>query len=288
MNPHDCIIRNDLIAKRDTPRLWPSIIVADEIKERLFNHALLALTLRRDLDFVATSLHGLILMYGPPGTGKTTLARGLPIELLPVVGDVRLIELNPHGLMSAEHGQSQQQVARLLEEVVPQCAEDGKPTVVVIDEVESMAVARAEASLGANPVDVHRATDAVLTALDRSADRHPNIIWIATSNFTGALDDAFKSRADAAIEVPLPGVDGVRHILRDALTQISACYPQVKTLVENPKLAQVAKAAQGVDGRRARKLVIEALARRRATAADPNQLTIDDLLDAARALTEMD
>jgi hypothetical protein len=37
---------------------------------------------------------------------------------------------------------------------------------VLIDEVESFAVARSAASFAANPVDVHRATDAVLAGID--------------------------------------------------------------------------------------------------------------------------
>jgi AAA+ superfamily predicted ATPase len=267
---------------------WASIIVSDSVKERLLHHAVLALTLRRDLPFGTTALHGLILLFGPPGTGKTTLARGLPFKLAPIAGGtIRLVEINPHGLMSAEHGQSQQQVSRLLEEVVPGLADDGLPTVVLIDEVESMAVARAEASLSANPVDVHRATDAVLTALDRSASQHPNIVWVATSNFESALDAAFRSRADAAIEVPRPGAAGVYAILCDALEAFGNAYPELKRLAGSPGLREVAELASDLDGRRTRKLVIEAFARRRETTIDPNKLTIEDLREATAHRTEV-
>src|ERR1035441_2419938 len=61
----------------------------------------------------------------------------------------RLIEIHPHGLMSAEHGQTQQAVSELLLEYLPDLASDGIPTVVLLDEVESMAVARSAASLSA-------------------------------------------------------------------------------------------------------------------------------------------
>ena len=88
-------------------RLWDEIIVPKEVKEQLGNQALLSLLVRPVAPFVATALHGLCTLYGPPGTGKTTLARGLPQELAAFVPgrQVRLIEINPHGLMSAEHGQ---------------------------------------------------------------------------------------------------------------------------------------------------------------------------------------
>ena len=58
---------------------------------------------------------------------------------------MRLVEVNPHGLMSAEHGQSQQLVMQLLCDHVPALADDGKPTVVLLDEVEAVCVARSTA-----------------------------------------------------------------------------------------------------------------------------------------------
>lgn len=48
----------------------------------------------------------------------------------------RLIEINPHGLMSAKNRQSQQRIFELLCEHIPMLADDGLPTVVLLDEVE--------------------------------------------------------------------------------------------------------------------------------------------------------
>src|SRR5690606_22100031 len=131
---------------------------------------------------------------------------------------------------------SQQKVFELLTEHIPSLADDGLPTIVLLDEVESMAVARHVASLQANPADVHRATDAVLMALDFLARDQPSVIIVATSNFTDALDDAFKSRADVAIEVPLPDVDAIQAILRRVLTDFGSEYPQIGALAHDPGL----------------------------------------------------
>jgi SpoVK/Ycf46/Vps4 family AAA+-type ATPase len=237
------------------------------------------------MPFAATALHGLCTLYGPPGTGKTTLARGLPAQIARYVPgrQIRRVEINPHGLMSAEHGQSQQRVNELLSEHVPALAADGMPTVVVLDEVESMAVARSAASLAANPADVHRATDAVLTALDHDAAQHPHLFFVATSNFTSALDEAFLSRSDAAILVPMPDAAALHAIMQSTLLTLSEKYPGLGDLARSPRLIEIAEGAQGMDGRRARKVVFEALAHRLETVLDPGRLAEDDLAAAVQA-----
>jgi SpoVK/Ycf46/Vps4 family AAA+-type ATPase len=264
-------------------KLWDSIVVDGSIKDRLLRSAALSLRLRAVLPFEATALHGLAFLYGPPGTGKTTLARGLAYQLAPLTTrrKARFIEINPHGLMSAEHGQSQRRVAELLTEHIPAMADDGIPTVVLLDEVESMVVARSQASLAANPADVHRATDAVLTAIDSNASALPHLIFVATSNFTGAIDEAFLSRADVTIHVPAPDGPGVLAILKITLEAMSAAFPPLAQLARKPQLEKVAKALAGMDGRRVRKTVSEAMLGRLDTVIQPGDLTVEDLMSAA-------
>ena len=126
MNVAEAIIGCDVVRREEPPFPWDGIVDVAGVKPKLLNNAVLMLTVRARLPFEVTSAHGLALLYGPPGTGKTTLARGLAWELAGVVegGQVRLIEVDPHGLMSAEHGQSQSRVMELLAEHIPALSAD--------------------------------------------------------------------------------------------------------------------------------------------------------------------
>jgi pachytene checkpoint protein 2 len=267
---------------------WDHIITPVGVKDRLLNHALLTLLHGPTLATMAGLPHGLVILSGPPGTGKTTLARGLAQTAARAVaprGATTYVEIDPHAFPSELLGESQRNISLLMTDTIPELAARRPHTIVLVDEVESFAVRRSSASFGSNPVDVHRATDALLAGIDAVAADSPRVLFLATTNFVDAVDEAFLSRADLVVQLSLPDSTTIAQIIRHSLLELSVLWPAIGSLADDDGLhAKVATACAGWDGRRVRKLVLSALALRQEVTRDPNRLTVDDLLDAASCI----
>jgi SpoVK/Ycf46/Vps4 family AAA+-type ATPase len=265
---------------------WDAIVLPDDAKQRLARQAIATLKLRAaGVPFEALPLHGIILLLGPPGTGKTTFSRGLADRIAAAsttLGSFVFVEVDPHGLMSSAHGRSQKAVEQLFTESIAAIASQG-PTIVLLDEVEALAADRAKLSLESNPIDVHRSVDAVLTSVDRLAREYSDLLFIATSNVPDVVDAAFTSRADTVYIFPLPDVVARERILANTLAAVAEKFPQARRLIEDGSVRRAAEAAEGLDGRRLRKLVAAACAERAGAGVDPNNLIGADLLAAVAA-----
>lgn len=263
--------------------LWRSIIIPDEFRARLVSQAALNFTVRGRVSRDILPLHGIILLTGLPGTGKTSLARGLAHRVAETFPNqrFRLLEVEPHSLTSSAMGKTQRAVSDLFAQTIAEAAMQG-PTIVLLDEVETLAVDRSRLSMDANPIDIHRATDAVLVQLDLLAETHPHLLFIATSNFPDAIDDAFTSRCDLVLEVPLPGAEARAEILKQCLEGLAAHFPRIAKLAKGRDLERCAAECADLDGRAIRKMVANAMAFDPKVALHPDNLTIDHLMAAAR------
>ena len=257
---------------------WDRIILPDDQKARLLNYILFSLRHRGRVSQVGLPIHGLVVLSGPPGTGKTTLAGGLADQAAQTLdgGSLLFVDIDPHVFPSQMLGESQRAVARLFERTLPDLASRGHPMIVLLDEVEALAVSRSRASLETNPVDVHRATDAVLSGVDRVARAWPNVTFVATTNYEAGVDAAFLSRADLVEHVGTPGPVAVRAILADTITELTGTMHEADDSSLD-KLA-TACAAAGMDARQVRKLVLRAVVSRQDLALDPEQLRVEDIV----------
>ena len=256
---------------------WDSIVVPDGTRERLLGTALVAMMHGRRLAALPAPPSGLIVLAGPPGTGKTTLGRGLAQAAALAVaarGATTFLEIDPHAMPSEMLGESQRNVTRLLRDIVPELAASRPHVVVLIDEVESFAVRRDLASFETNPVDVQRATDAVLAGLDHLAAAVPGAVVVTTTNFVSAVDEAFLSRANLVVELALPDAAARARIVAAALTDLAVVWPELKDLACDGALHdELAGRTDGWDGRRLRKLPLAVIAADPALARDPSRLT---------------
>src|SRR6185369_13919040 len=131
-------------------------------------------------------------------------------------------------------------------------------------------------------VDVHRATDAVLASVDLLARNHSNLLFIATSNFQEAVDEAFLSRADLIEFIDKPDEAACRAILEDSLAALGERWPKIKALITDSEFAVAVKEAVGLDGREIRKAVVGACAFSKEVALNPNALGIQDLISSIK------
>ncbi|KAM3573194.1 hypothetical protein VYU27_004798, partial [Nannochloropsis oceanica] len=210
--------------------VWESIHVAPSTKQALLSLAESSMLFSNaGVDPTLVSGNRLMLLYGAPGTGKTSLSRGLAQKLAIRHGEsfaaVELLSVNAHALLSKFFGESSSLVGRMFGSVREKVAEE-KTTlfVLAIDEVETMCSSRSQAlSKGTNePSDAVRVVNAVLTEMDR-LKAFRNVLTVATSNVTQALDEAFLDRCDLKLHVGLPRPEGRYAILRSALVELMRC-----------------------------------------------------------------
>jgi len=170
------------------------------------------------------SINRLVLLHGPPGTGKTTMCKALAQKLSILLADrfkrFIFVEVNSHSLFSKWFSESGKLVARMFERVSELAEQRDWLTFVLVDEVESLTMGRnVSLASGAEPTDSVRAVNSVLTQLDKMR-QHRNVILLATSNISNALDPAFLDRVDICRCVGNPSAQATSRILSSVLAEL--------------------------------------------------------------------
>ncbi|MDG6250137.1 CDC48 family AAA ATPase [Methanocalculus sp.] len=142
-----------------------------------------------------------VLLYGPPGTGKTLIARAVASEV-----DAHFITLSGPEIMSKYYGESEGKLREVFDE-----AQENSPTIIFIDEIDSIAPKR-EDTKG----EVERRVVAQLLSLMDGLKSRGQVIVIAATNLPDAIDPALRrgGRFDREIEIGIPDKKGRLEVLQ--------------------------------------------------------------------------
>ncbi len=168
-----------------------------------------------------------VLLHGPPGTGKTLIARAVASET-----DANFVSISGPEIVSKFYGESEQRLRQIFEE-----AQKGAPSIIFIDEIDSIAPKREEVS-----GDMERRVVAQLLALMDGLSSRGEVIVIAATNRPNALDPAIRrgGRFDREIEIGIPSKNGRLEILY--------VHTRGMPLDENLDLKEIADATHGFVG----------------------------------------
>ncbi len=141
-----------------------------------------------------------VLLYGPPGTGKTLLAKAVAGET-----NASFTYLSGPEIMGKYYGESEQRIREIFRQ-----AEENAPSIVFIDEIDSIAPKRDEVS---GEVE-KRIVSQLLTLMDGMKNRG-KVIVIAATNRPDSIDPALRrpGRFDREIEIGIPNQGGREQIL---------------------------------------------------------------------------
>jgi transitional endoplasmic reticulum ATPase len=132
-----------------------------------------------------------VMLHGPPGTGKTMIAKAVANET-----DANFVSISGPEIMSKFYGESEKHIREIFEE-----AEKNAPTIIFIDEIDSIAPKREEVT-----GEVERRVVAQLLSLMDGLKKRGQVIVIAATNRPNAVDAALRrgGRFDREIEIGIP------------------------------------------------------------------------------------
>jgi transitional endoplasmic reticulum ATPase len=168
-----------------------------------------------------------VLLFGPPGTGKTLLAKAVANET-----NANFYSIGGPEIMSKFYGESEERLRDTFKQ-----AEENAPSIIFIDEIDSIAPKREEVS-----GDVEKRVVSQLLTLMDGLQARGKVVVIGATNRPNAIDPALRrpGRFDREIEIGIPDEDGRFDILQ--------IHTRGMPLVEDVKLEKFAKVTHGFVG----------------------------------------
>ena len=170
-----------------------------------------------------------VLLHGPPGTGKTLLAKAIASET-----NANFYTIGGPEIMSKYYGESEEKLRNVFQQ-----AEQNAPSIIFIDELDSIAPKREEVS-----GEVERRIVAQLLSLMDGMSTRGKVVVIGATNRINAIDPALRrpGRFDREIEIGVPDRNGRLEIL-----QIHTRGMPIAKDVNLEKLADISHGFVGAD-----------------------------------------
>jgi transitional endoplasmic reticulum ATPase len=142
-----------------------------------------------------------VLLHGPPGTGKTLLAKAVANET-----NANFYTIGGPEIMSKYYGESEEKLRNVFQQ-----AEKNAPSIIFIDEIDSIAPKREEVS-----GEVERRIVAQLLSLMDGMSSRGKVVVIGATNRINAIDPALRrpGRFDREIEIGVPDRNGRLEVLQ--------------------------------------------------------------------------
>ncbi len=178
-----------------------------------------------------------VLLYGPPGTGKTLLAKAVANET-----NANFYSIGGPEIMSKYYGESEEKLRGIFKE-----AQDNAPSIIFIDEIDSIAPKREEVS-----GELEKRIVSQLLSLMDGLEARGKIVVIGATNRPDALDPALRrpGRFDREIEIGIPDEKSRLEILQ--------IHTRGVPMEQDVNLAEMARVTHGFVGADLQELVKEA------------------------------
>lgn len=177
------------IVKEKPDVQWNDVAGLEGAKEALKEAVILPLKYPQLFQGKRTPWKG-ILLYGPPGTGKSYLAKAVATE-----ADSTFFSVSSSDLVSKWQGESEKLVKNLFD-----MARESAPSVIFIDEVDSLCGARGESDNDAT----RRIKTQFLVQMQGVGNDANGVLVLAATNIPWGLDSAIRRRFERRIYIPLP------------------------------------------------------------------------------------
>uniref|UniRef100_A0A5K3EGH7 vesicle-fusing ATPase n=1 Tax=Mesocestoides corti TaxID=53468 RepID=A0A5K3EGH7_MESCO len=169
---------------------WDDVAGLEAAKEALKEAVILPIRFPHLFTGKRTPWQG-ILLYGPPGTGKSYLAKAVATE----ANKSTFFSISSSDLVSKWLGESEKLVKNLFE-----LAREHRPSIVFIDEVDSLCGSRNEHE----SESARRIKTEFLVQMQGVGTNNKDVLVLGATNIPWCLDSAIRRRFEKRIYIPLP------------------------------------------------------------------------------------